>query len=58
MWAPPNASIQPGDTVVWTWPADPDLPHNVLSNDAGWSYRSVDGVTRGEFTFPSVGTYA
>jgi plastocyanin len=58
VWAPANVSIQPGDTVVWTWPADPDLPHNVLSNDAGWSYRSVDGATRGEFTFPSAGTYA
>jgi plastocyanin len=57
VWKTPLISIQPGDTVVWSWPAG-EPRHNVASRGTNWSYLSTADATRGEFTFPATGNYA
>ncbi len=52
-----DATIQPGDTVRWTW--TDSTPHDVFSSDGGFTSSAIfTGIgTMYSVTFPTAGSY-
>lgn len=59
VWLPPEVSIQPDDTVTWTFESG-GLPHNVRSSSSNWSFAPTGNsptTTPVSYTFPTPGRY-
>lgn len=54
--SPATVTINVGDTVVWR-NADPDTPHNSVSNDDVWDSGNLDPGDEFSFTFEETGTF-
>ena len=58
-WEPAVVDVQPGDTVVWTFPGTTQA-HNVKSATPNWDYTSrlsAPPTDDGRYTFAAEGTY-